>query len=210
MAFKRGRKKHVKRATANGALALKMVRQLKRTMAPEHKIHDVNFANTCTTTGNIVNLTRLIASGIDQQQRIGKVINMTSMAMRSFVTQNSSAEKTIVRIIIFRGKQENGIAYNVDDVLQTASTASNNCLAPVEWLNRTRYTILYDKTVHMSNNGDSQAFFKHRIAFKRGKVYWVAEDDNIENAGLYLLFISNEGTNLPTFNSFVRIQYTDC
>lgn len=188
--------------------AYQLASKVARMVNVEYKYFIIDGSPSVGNNGNIYPLC-IVPQGLKVTERTGDSIKPMRLAGRVFITQHGSAQKTALRCILFRGKNENGTQYNVSDLLDTSHISTNQYLAPKDWNERFRTKIIYDKTFHLSNNGTSQAWADWNIKLF-GHIQYVQEDaTDIENGGLYMLLISNEPTNSPIFNYVLRLSFTD-
>jgi len=199
--------KYVNTAVAAYQLASKVARMVN----VEYKFHDDNRIVAVDNGGIIYNLTD-IPTGQTTNDRIGASIKPMRISGRTFVTQNGSAQKTIIRFILFRGKSERRLSFSVDDNSLGMAVLDANAqlvIAPKLFDNKYDTKFLYDKIYHMSNNGNSSIVLNWDFKLFGHVQYVQGGANDIEDGGLYLLIVSNEGTNTPTVNTSFRISYTD-
>ncbi len=113
----------------------------------ERKFHDVNLADSLVSNaGTIHSGINLIAQGVTESTRVGRVAFIKSIFMREAFQITESAVQTSgsdhVRTMIILDKQANGAAPAVSDIITAPSVAffGFNQLA-----NKSRFKILYDK-----------------------------------------------------------------
>jgi len=188
--------------TGTAMKALNLAKKVARMVNVEYKAFDSDFSGGVDNAGGIVNIFTPV-QGSNYDQRDGDSVKPLRLSGRLFITQNGSAQKTALRIIIFRGKQENQQPYTVADVLQIPSH-----LAPKATHERFRTKILYDKLYHMSNNGNSSIVANYDFKLF-GHTLFANDDTEVENGGIYVLVISNENANFPVVNWYLRTSYTD-
>lgn len=206
---KAGKYAYKHRSTA--VKAYNLATKLARMVNVEYKFRITQNVTAPDNSGFVVNLTN-IASGDLATERDGNSIKLMRLAGRVWITQNGSAQKTAVRVIIFRGKNERSQPYEVDDnsngMAVLDASAPQCIIAPKLEDNKYDTKILFDKTYHMSNNGNSSILCNWNFKLF-GHTTFQDQSATIENGGLYMLVVSNEGTNTPTFNYCLRTSYTD-
>lgn len=202
--YRRGRKAYrfAKKHQSEAKQALSLAKKVARMVNVEYKTYDYNNGQAIDNSGDVFTLFNP-AQGDAYNERDGDSVKMVRCSGRLFITQNGSAQKTAFRVIIFRGKQENGNAYTVADILESASH-----LSPKAVHERFRTKIIFDKLYHMSNNGNSSLVMNYNFKMF-GHTQFEAGQATIENGGLYMLLISNESTNTPTANWWLRTTFTD-
>lgn len=187
--------------------ALNLANQMYRYINVEIKHHDVTQVGTAIpSTGNIIGLAA-VPQGDAFDNRDGssiKVLNLTSRM--SFVSSVSATSGTLVRLILFRGKQENGVGYSATDILEAATVHS-----PKNYTDRFRTKILMDQTFALNNQSTSHALtrFMTKVQKLQGHVSYDDATTNIEDGGLYMLQLSNQGVNTPNITAHHRLTFTD-
>lgn len=188
--------------------ALKTASYIARLVNVEFKRHDVEQGVTVTNTGT---LSYLSAVGQGDQHTLRDGISIKPMHLTLRATFHAlSQDPTVFRIIIFRGKQENGIIPSITDVLEDVDVNSFK-----NYTDRFRSKILMDRKYVMDPVGTgitksiswTQKLFGHIN-------YQEAPSDLPESGGLYMILISQgvvgTGVNEQTaFNYKTRLTYTD-
>lgn len=177
---------------------------------------EIKFADTVATPLTIPNggggasITSMhtIPQGDGQSTRDGDSLKPLHFTFRGRLIGNSNVSNTIpVRIIFFRGKQENGVVPTGADIL-----ATQDLVSPKDYDERFRSKILYDKVHQLTANYSGQIVSK-MIYFQvkmDGHITYSAASTNVENGGLYMLALSNQGVgNEPTMNYRARLTYVD-
>jgi len=213
-AYRKGKKayKFYKKNQSKADAALALAKKVARQVNTEVKYRLNSIASPIDDNGTVFRLCT-VPVGDQETERIGDSIKTMRVSGRLFITQNESAQKTALRCILFRGKQERGEDYAVSggDNYILSTTATQTYLAPKSENKKYASKILYDKLYHMSNNGNSSLILNWNFKLF-GHVQYTSSDDTgetIEDGGLYLLVISNETTNTPSFNAELRFTYTD-
>lgn len=126
-----------------------IIKRFYNHLGQELKFLDSVRNNTLVpNAGTILNSLCLIQEGVEESQRIGRRIVVTSIACRWEIilpirdtgTVLSLTEE-IVRIIVYIDHQTNGANANILNILETAEYESFRNLSNME-----RFTILYDKS----------------------------------------------------------------
>lgn len=184
----------------------KDVTYLKSLINTEFKYKDTS-ANSAISTSPNFQLLNGLARGDDSTDRDGRQVRIKSLQSNFLFTQHASATSTIVRCIFFIDKDANGATPNMTDVFEAATIN-----APRELDNRKRFVILKDWTVTLTSSGQT---IKRQKVFKNLDMKTVYDDStagditDISSNSLFLLLLSNEATNTPTVNSYVRIRFVD-
>lgn len=189
------------RSTAAAAMALAL--KTARMINVEIKNFDHTNTNATINTAGFIQNLFTPAQGTLSNERDGDSSKILRVSGRLVFQMNNSATKTQIRVILFRGKQENSNPYGMGDVLETVSVVS-----PKNYHDRFRTKIIYDKLYHLSNNGNSNLALDYNFKLY-GHVNFENGTQDIENGGLYILFLSNEPTNVPTLTSYLRTTFTD-
>ncbi len=192
-------------------------------MDSELKFFDTAIALTpVTTTGTVIASLNLVAQGTEEDQRIGRSIDVGELAFRySLSLPLTAASATLpdgdtVRRIVFLDRQTNGAAAAVLDILQTADIHSFLNLS-----NQGRFTILIDEVMDMvalstaiTPGGNFNSPSVHK------EIVWATDIDavvefnsttgviaEIRSNNLGVLFISHDG--VAEMDGITRIRYFD-
>lgn len=183
--------------------ALKMAQAIKRQINTEQKIYEQNNAPTVDTTGAVINILQP-AQGDTYQTRDGVSIKPLHLRIRGTVQPDVSSPATYLRVVIVRGKQENGTAPTLTDIFTVVTIDAQQ-----NWLLRNKNRILWDQTFHTSATEGKNFVFNKYIRLE-GHTTFVTDGTSIENGGLYLMYFSNRAsTLLPTLDYHSRVQFTD-
>lgn len=118
----------------------------------ELKFNDTEFADTASDDGLAILLVNGIDQGVQDTQRIGDELDITSMQFRMTITTDAGRiGPSIVRCIAFWDKQANGAvpitSFGVSALeLLDGNTIAQPYLAPINYSMVDRYRIVYDKT----------------------------------------------------------------
>lgn len=191
--------------------ALQLASKVYRFVNTEIKFHDVTTSATAIPNTGTINGLSAVPQGDGQSSRDGDSMKPLHLTVRGYLVSNqANAYPQIVRVIVFRGKQENGVGFSATDILETASV-----LSPKNYTDRFRTKILYDQTFHLNQPGLTAAAYGEisrpfNINMKIiGHTNFTATSTSIEDGGLYILYLSNNVTNLPTMDYYSRLTYVD-
>ena len=192
--------------------AWKGVKYIKSLINVEKKFHDVSASTTISTTPSIVNLSN-IATGDDYKTRDGNSILLQSLQWRINLYANTTDGASFVRVIVFRDNDQRGTDPTAADLLET-TTAGLSIVSPLlHYVNR-RFAVLSDKVYTLSDTGSN--WLRHIKKFMKmpsgTHIKYSADagaDASNWEGALYVLFVSNNGTNLPTMDYYFRLRYTD-
>lgn len=209
--YKKGKKayKFAKKHQNTAQKALKLAQQLKRMVNVEYKL---DYANSILGTGDAITWTGVVRNlcqptqGDGVTNRDGDSIKTLRLSGRLFIQQNASATDSLLRVIIFRGKNENRVAYAPSDFLQSA--VGLMVLNGKEYENRFQTKTLFDKTYSLSSAGKSNYLVNMNLPLT-GHIQFGTGSTDIENGGIYMLLISNEQTNTPLVTYTLKTSFTD-
>ncbi len=201
--FPKRRKFSKKLPSAEALMALKMVRSMNK--AREVKVfQDPPATSTVVAAGVIFPIGRL-AQGDSQAQRDGNSVSIFKLSFRFLLIINASdANGSTWRVIFVRDKiQVQGGTPAILDIL-----SSNNVVSMYKADNRKRFDILYDVTgVITQTDPVSLGAFVRKMQVKATYFGSVASD--VLTNGFYVMVISSEPTNFPTFTTSAEILYND-
>lgn len=184
----------------------RQVRALAELINVERKVAESSFSGSVNTSGNLVLLNGLTL-GDTKYTRDGQSIKMNSILMRWTASLNASATRTTMRVIIFVDKQANAAAPTIANVLDSVSTYS-----PMNLDYGSRFRIMYDRFLTLD---DVNTAFRHGKVFKKLNFHCKYDTSNngditdITTNSVYLLLLSNEPTNTPSFAMDCRMRFID-
>lgn len=186
------------------------VQHLAKRLNTEKKCIDVsNSTQAFGQTGTVIQLTNLV-QGLTDITRVGSQVKITSAYIQIYLTLNAIAPHSIVRLLLVHDKQTNQAVYATSDLLETVGTASS-IVSPLNLDNKFRFQILKDKRYVLSSAGPSNRVVKMFIPLQQ----LIRYDANagtiadLSSSSLSLVLISDEATNMPNANYFVRLRYVD-
>lgn len=194
-------------AATKADVALALARRALSGRKPELKVIDVATSTTASSTGFTTELVPC-TTGTEISDKLANQVTIRRLQMKMSLVKNASSQFTRVRILIVRGKQENGTLKTLADILQTVDTYS-----PKNFDDRFDSIILFDQVYHMSSNFSGGSVFGEppiEIDMKLNFVKsFVSNSADTDNGGLYLMAVSNEATNVPTVQYYSRVSYYD-
>lgn len=187
--------------------AYKGMKYLKGMVNAELKKHVLVHNETVGTAGQVYHLNG-IAQGDTNLQRNGNSILGRWLFGRALIVQHANAVNTFVRYLIVQDKQQIGdTTPNTANVLQSISILSS-----LNVNESRRFKILKDGLVKFDaptgTNGQSKVI-KFNIDTKSHVKYNGTASTDIQKNGLYLILISNETTNTPTWDSNLTFNFYD-
>lgn len=201
------------RLLREGAPYAKMIPALTKTVGMFAKminseVHYHDVTATGTTIDNVGNVILLsgMAQGDTSITREGSSILAKDLSYRLHLGLHSDAVLNQIRLIFFVDKQQNGATPLVGEILQTVSY-----LSPLDLDNGKRFVVLKDQLVTMDSssrkNMVQKGFLKLPFHLKYdGATGGIA--DMKENA-IFLLVLSDAGSNYPTIDYYTRFKWYD-
>jgi len=185
----------------------KDVYRVKSLMNVEFKKIDVNHTAAVPSTTWSTVLLNGIAQGDDYDMRNGRSVKCTSINVNGFLLKHNSAAQTIIRIALVYMPRTDLVNPTTSQIF-----AVDNSTVSKYNINYAGYAkVLYDRTIML--DGANKTMSKLSIRRKLyGHMRFIGTDatvGSIERGGLFLLYMSNEGTNTPTFNYQSRFRYVD-
>lgn len=191
------------------------VQKLKRIVNAEYKHHPFTEVNILANQAWGIRALSNIQQGDNQEQRDGisvKPLNLT-IKVQMKVTSGTKDNSFIQRIIILRGKHENG------DGLTELIQAYEDGVAGIDDYQRfkriaSRFNskTLHDKyyKLEATNTVSSQCerIFQFNIKLD-GHIGFGTGTNNPQNGGLYMLFAANETDVSSVMNINSRLSFTD-
>ncbi len=196
---------------ANTAIkALTLAKKLKGLINVEFKEHNVQATTSAfSITPTITQLTN-IDQGDSRLTRDGDQIKISSLSFRCIVGMNASAARTSIRIMIVKDKQTNSAIYAIGDLLED-TTANDALVSPINLDNRSRFIILMDKQLNMSDNWTQLVKIKWFKKLQQKIIYDGTGNGiaDLTTCSYSLVLISSEATNTPTITHFTRLRFID-
>jgi len=191
--------------------ALAMAKYLKNIVNVEFK-HITNEQTALTmaiTAGTIVQLTNL-SQGDTTLTRDGSQIKAVSIQIDYFIKGHVDELGTAARLMLVHDKQTNQAAYASSDLLHDV-TINDVVVSPRNLDNTQRFSVLYDKTHIMGNNGSniSRGSFYKPLQIK---LRYDGNDGTIADltqSSLSLFVCSSVVANPPIMTASIRIRFVD-
>lgn len=180
-------------------------------MSKELNTHDYLFqANIDGISEAVIPLTQ-IAQGVQSLQRIGLKIKPVSLQYKLETLIDLSADTTVIRMIIFKDKQNNGTYPTVYDVLDNVTPT---VMSWKEHDTKPRFHIYRDELIVMNNLTKPIEIIKGFIKFSNSTIIdykgtSAAQTSNSKNAIFCLLITDIITTNLPYVHLETRLRYYD-
>ncbi len=186
--------------------------ELRKLINIEEKYSDVNTSVNPDYSGTMTALTQL-AQGTTMTTRVGNSIRVQRFEMWGRVSVNTAVTTySLCRIMVVRDMEGQGTAPTVADVLEAVGTADAP-RQPYDWLNRKRFSILYDDLVPLTplSGGGVVKVFHYAVNLEKHVLYrgTTAAASSDGEGSIYLVCVSDEPTNTPSVRVVSRITYTD-
>lgn len=184
--------------------------EIRKLINIETKVLDtIKTSTVVNTTGSIICVSE-IAQGLDFNNRVGDSIKIQHIECRVRLYQNTGATETTMRAVCFRDLDGYGTAVATSDFFETVGVVSAP-LSPYKWLNRDRFSILYDELVTFNSTGNQVEEIVLSMPHA-GHVKYLGTTAAAASDGkgsIYWVFLSDEATNTPSYALYSRITFTD-
>lgn len=182
------------------------VKYLKSVINVESKHLEYVASTTSSTTVGLVLVNGCIP-GDTGETRDGQSIKLSSLLLRYSVVIHASATATIHRVFVLIDTQPNAANFASGDLIDTTT----NVLSPLNITYGSRFRILRDIIIHVDQNNPIRTVKKYiklsdHTKFNAGTAGTIAD---ISTNALYVCHMSNEATNVPTFDYFARTRFID-
>jgi len=177
---------------------------------PEPKNYNIDVAVSPTTTGTLTLLSG-IAQGTDVGQRVGNSIFVTDVRVSGRVVINAAVTSfSTARLVLLRDNENSGAAPVLSDILEaTGSTVVTR--SPRNFLNRKRFTFLYDELFVLAPNSPSALPIGFDMKINR-EVRYRGTGNTVAAAAegtLYLMCVSDETSSPPNLTTYIQYQFID-
>lgn len=183
----------------------KRINYIASVVKPEKKFKDFTDVGFNIGTTAIVNHLSNVDGGSAIDQRVGNKLSPRYLFGRFEFVSDPTPPATFMRIIVFQDLQQ---------VLSTTPGAisllqSTDTRSPLNVQNKGRFKILRDELFALNNSTMNVKVLKINIRLDGTMQYSNNTGTNIQQNGLYILFLSSEGTNPPLGSYFLRLSWTD-
>jgi hypothetical protein len=190
-----------------GSQVMRDLNSIRRFINTEvHFLDTVQTAVNMTSTPTFVLLNGM-AIGDTSITRTGQSIKMDRLDLRFYMTGNITAVQTVSRIIVVLDKQCNGAIFSATSLLNAATAVS-----PYTVGGQNRFVILYDQTYALSTAGPLNMVqcltlpANQHVEYNTGTA---GDITDINTNSLYLLFLSDQATNVPILTAYLRLWFID-
>ncbi|AYP28695.1 MAG: coat protein [Circoviridae sp.] len=168
-------------------------------------LHNQSTGNTTTSSTGTVTLLNGMAQNDTSSGRTGNSILMRNIFLRLGFQQHPSATSTTYRVMLVLDTQQVGdTSPAISDILETV-----NVYAPLATANTGRFKIMKNWFFNTNNASNT---FKQLNLYKDVRFhtrYNGPANTDITKNGLYLVALSDQATNLPTFAYTWKVGYHD-
>lgn len=186
--------------------AYNLATKLARFVNTEFKYVELEGSDGPLTSGSIFKLVNP-PLGTGDSNRTGDSIKLMRLTGRLWATGDGTINNTLLRVIIFRGKNENGVDLAVSDVLDTSG--AYDYLAPKPHDDRFRTKILYDRYFNLTSSGGNGTYININQKLYGHCQFVNGSTTQYEDGGLYMVMITNRGTLPPTVNYRFKTTFVD-
>jgi hypothetical protein len=193
-----------------GSQIFQDVASLRKLLNTELKFIDIiNTAQSVGTTYSLF-LMNGLTQGATVNEREGDTVKFSRLQnnVRFSINPSSVLGFVCVRALVVIDHQPNGAVFTAS-VLMGSTT---NILSPINNTWCKRFTILSDEIITLSLNGPETFVWRHvqnlnlHTEYGLGNAGTIAD---ISNNSLYFVIVSDDNTNMPTYDYWFRLQYVD-
>lgn len=185
--------------------AYRGINYLKGLVNSEKYHLDTSISGQTINTAGVVSHLTAIAQGDNDPGRTGNSIFVRGLSYSFSLNMNASATNTWVRFVILIDTQQ------VGDTSPGITTVfeSVNVGALMNHLTLGRFKIIRDKVYVFNSSNLTSIQKKGYISMRHHVRFNGTADTDIQKGGIYLMLVSNEGTNLPVLTGMFRIMFHD-
>ncbi len=196
-----------------GAKLATQLYALKKLINTEKKTFTRQLTGVTPATGTaVVESIQEIAQGTDFNERIGRSIKAVSVQLKGQITIHASATFTSARYMLVQDTENRGSAITIANLLENATAADDFfSLRSGFPAHMKRFKILCDQTVQLDQTDlpiiNVECFRKLNMHIRFNGTG--GTDASMGQNSIWLIMISSEATNIPTFNIQSRLRYID-
>lgn len=216
------RKKSPSRQYVTKRQLTRLVPKIVNKNAEQKHIHHTFASVVADQNGAVYHISKL-DDGVLQEERVGLGAMITGFDFGGYFNNDETNESVLCRFIVFRCNEALTATPAVSDVLNSVSvgtTRVSTCLynifnIPPKGANSgpAKFTVFYDKTFGMSDEGSSVTKIPFRVNIKLAKplaCMFTGIEDTDEGPGQwYLLYTSTNATTTVQMNGDARLYFTD-
>jgi len=174
----------------------------------EVKHSDVALSGAVSSTG-VVTLLSGIAQGDGTSSRDGNSVKLKGGDLRYYFTQNGSASRTAIRVLVVVDTRNQGANPSISDILTSATVVAPPNLTAEPG----RYVILSDEVFWLFS-GERTAASRHIALQALMDMHLLfsgtsADVSSVSGPSVFLVTLSSETTNTPSISGNSRLLYLD-
>ncbi len=211
--YRKYKKRKVDPESSTRVLATKAmagVKKLKSMIHVELKSRSQAASTTTVSSTGIILSLNTIPEGTGENERIGVGIKVKSIRIRASIRSAAGGTHTVFRMILFIDRQQEAdTTPSVAEVLQTV-----NSFDYINWINRKRFRILSDRLYVFPGQGfatglQAMQCSVNKFGMNLVQRYNGSASTDIDRNGIFLLLLSDEPSNVPSFEMVPQINYVD-
>jgi len=185
--------------------------EIRKLINVEEKVIEVDYAsNTFDTSGDLVSISTVV-QGLDYNQRVGNSIKLQEIEINARIFMNTTSGNTVYRFLVVRDLDGYGTTPAVSDILANGVGSATAPLAIKDFLNRKRFSILFDEMGTLSPQGERGVYITVKMEHA-GHILYLGSTAAAASNGkgsLYILVLSDETVNMPSLAFQSRVTFTD-
>jgi len=208
------RKRYSRKSTGVAKKALRMVKKVRKELAPEIKFHDVTQAYSvssaavstfpCNYSNGVQN--HSIITGTTNNQRTGLVVRPSRIYLRYVLNKHASATASRLRVLFCKWNDVNMIVPIGSDVLESSTVFAHR-----GFQYRNIIKVLSDRTYMLNANTPEKMIVQ---SFKATGVFQYQTGSTstaspLVKGAYFLMFISDEAVNTVSVDVNCRTVFTD-
>lgn len=185
--------------------------EIRKLINVEEKVIEVDYAsNTFDTSGDLISIST-VAQGLNFNERVGNSIKLQEIEINARIFMNTTSGNTVYRFLVVRDLDGYGTTPTPADILSNGVGSSTAPLAIKDFLNRKRFSILFDEMGTLSPQGERGVYI-HVKMDHAGHILYLGTAAAAASNGkgsLYILVLSDETVNVPSLAFQSRVTFTD-
>jgi hypothetical protein len=173
---------------------------------------EIHYLDTVQNTVNVSSTpTFVLLNGMQLGDtsitRTGQSIKMDALDFNVYLVGNSTAGSVTCRIMVVLDKQPNGAIFSIGSLLNAATSTSMYTVG-----GQLRFHVVFDQSWALSTGGPLTCQFSKRCQLGNHVEYNTGnagDITDINSNSLYLVFLSDQGTNFPIMYSYWRLWFID-
>ncbi len=191
-------------------LATKNRKKIKETEIKFLENEDA-IAGVIPTVAGVITQYTNVQRGDTALTRTGNLITAVKLEFKCFVVMSDAPDFTIVRFLLIKDKQTNGVIHTTADILQSLA-APRGVITPRNRDTLKRFVILKEWILPMSGSGDSlvkRLMWTKKVNTPIRYQGNAGDITDLVSNSFSLLAITNTDVNPPSYNSHMRVYFTD-